>query len=73
MKDIETREDLETLLAEFYKIATIDGEIGHHFAALNLRTHLPMIVNFWEKFFSANRFILAIRLPFIRFCTKNRP
>jgi hemoglobin len=49
MKDIETREDLEVLLTEFYTIATIDKEIGHHFADLNLNVHLPVIVDFWEK------------------------
>lgn len=49
MKDIETREDLEILLTEFYTIATTDKEIGHHFADLNLTTHLPVIVDFWEK------------------------
>ena len=48
-KDIETREDLEYLLNEFYKIAVKDGEIGHHFDDLDLETHLPVIVNFWEK------------------------
>lgn len=49
MKDIETRGDLETLLTEFYKIATVDEEIGHHFDDLDLETHLPIIVDFWEK------------------------
>ncbi len=49
MKDIETRADLEFLLAEFYKIATVDREIGHHFAGLDLTAHLPIIVDFWEK------------------------
>ena len=49
MKDIETRDDLETLLTEFYKTATIDEEIGHHFDDLDLKTHLPIIVDFWEK------------------------
>ncbi|MGI8469107.1 MAG: group III truncated hemoglobin [Pyrinomonadaceae bacterium] len=49
MKDIETRQDLELLLARFYKIATKDAKIGHHFDDLNLETHLPVIVNFWEK------------------------
>lgn len=49
MKDIETREDLEFLLSEFYKIATKDAEIGHHFDDLDLELHLPIIVNFWEK------------------------
>ena len=52
--DIETREDLENLLSEFYKIATIDAEIGHHFAELDLETHLPIIVNFWEKILFGN-------------------
>ncbi len=49
MKDIETRKDLEHLLNEFYKVATKDDEIGHHFADLDLESHLPTIVNFWEK------------------------
>ena len=49
MKDIEARADLEFLLAEFYKIATVDREIGHHFKDLDLAAHLPVIVDFWEK------------------------
>ncbi len=49
MKDIETREDLVTLLTKFYKIATADAEIGHHFNDLDLETHLPVIIDFWEK------------------------
>lgn len=48
-KDIETRADLERLLAEFYKTATVDAQIGHHFAELDLAAHLPVIVDFWEK------------------------
>lgn len=47
--DIETREDLEFLLAEFYKIAPHDQQIGHHFKGLNLENHLPVIADFWEK------------------------
>lgn len=49
MNDIETREDLEFLLREFYKIAVKDEHIGHHFDDLDLEAHLPIIVNFWEK------------------------
>ena len=49
MKDIETREDLELLLTEFYKVATVDENIGHHFDGLDLAAHLPVIVDFWEK------------------------
>jgi hemoglobin len=48
-KDIESREDVELLLTEFYKIAITDKEIGHHFAELDLVAHLPVIVDFWEK------------------------
>jgi len=48
-RDIETREDLKFLLTEFYKIAVVDSEIGHHFAELDLAAHLPIIVDFWEK------------------------
>jgi hemoglobin len=49
MKDIENREDLEKLLSEFYKTAVADDLIGHHFVELDLATHLPVIVDFWEK------------------------
>lgn len=47
--DIAAREDLENLLREFYAVAARDERIGHHFAALDLETHLPVIVGFWEK------------------------
>lgn len=53
-KDIETRADLELLLAKFYEAATADAEIGHHFAELDLAAHLPVIVNFWEKILLGN-------------------
>jgi hemoglobin len=49
MKDIETREDLERLLTEFYEVAIVDEKIGHHFDGLDLVSHLPVIVDFWEK------------------------
>ena len=48
-QDIKTRRNLEFLLAEFYKTATKDEEIGHHFDDLDLESHLPVIVDFWEK------------------------
>ncbi len=48
-RDIETRADLELLLREFYAVVTRDAEIGHHFADLDLASHLPVIVDFWEK------------------------
>ncbi|MEO6587704.1 MAG: group III truncated hemoglobin [Pyrinomonadaceae bacterium] len=48
-KEIETREDLEKLLTEFYRIAPFDQQIGHHFDDTDLDAHLPIIVDFWEK------------------------
>lgn len=48
-KDLETREDIELLLTRFYDVAITDAEIGYHFAELDLVTHLPVIVDFWEK------------------------
>ena|SRR5215213_998231 len=48
-QDIKNRADLELLLTEFYKIAITDAEIGHHFAEMDLASHLPVIVDFWEK------------------------
>jgi len=53
-RDIETRGDLENLLKEFYAVATLDEEIGHHFAELRLAAHLPVIVDFWEKILFGN-------------------
>ncbi len=47
--DIETRADLENLLTEFYKIAIYDAEIGHHFDDMDLESHMPIIVDFWER------------------------
>ena len=51
MKDIESREDLLMLLERFYEKAMVDELIGHFFtevAPLNLATHIPLIVDFWE-------------------------
>lgn len=51
-RDLETREDLELLLSDFYKTAMTDNVIGHYFTKvviLDLEEHLPRIVSFWEK------------------------
>jgi hemoglobin len=51
MNDIETREDIEKLVAAFYKKAIKDKVIGYIFtdvAKINLDHHLPIIADFWE-------------------------
>jgi hemoglobin len=51
-KDIETREELEEFLRAFYKKAFADELIGHFFTEvvpLDLKTHIPVIANFWES------------------------
>ena len=51
-KDIETRENLESFLRAFYKKAFADELIGHFFTEvvpLDLKTHIPVIADFWES------------------------
>ena len=52
--DIRSRADIEKLLVEFYSVIIPDKEIGHHFAEMDLASHLPMIVDFWEKVLFGN-------------------
>ena len=51
MHDIETRKDIEELMAEFYRKALSDNLIGYIFtdvARIDLEHHLPIIADFWE-------------------------
>lgn len=48
-KDIETRDDIDLLVTEFYSAAIPDPEIGHHFKDLDLASHAPVMTDFWEK------------------------
>jgi hemoglobin len=51
-RDIETREELEEFLRAFYKKAFADELIGLFFTEvvpLDLKTHIPVIANFWES------------------------
>ena len=50
--DIENRNHIEFLVAEFYKLATKDELIGKFFTTvmvLNWEKHIPVICNFWES------------------------
>lgn len=49
LPDIQTRNDIEILMRDFYSIAMTDPLIGHHFIDLDLEGHIPQIVDFWEK------------------------
>jgi hemoglobin len=51
-RDIEHRQDIEIFLKAFYKKAFADELIGHFFTEvmpLDLKTHIPIITNFWES------------------------
>ncbi len=51
MRDIETRKDVECIFQNFYEKAMTNNEIGHFFTSvvpIDLATHLPVIVDFWE-------------------------
>ena len=51
MTDIETRSDIELLMNAFYAKALADDTIGFFFTEivpLNMETHIPLIVDFWE-------------------------
>jgi hemoglobin len=50
-RDVETRAGLEIVLAAFYKKVFDDDVIAHFFTVvipLDLKTHLPVITDFWE-------------------------
>jgi hemoglobin len=51
MKDIETRDDIEKLLDEFYKKVVDDDLIGVFFTKvvqLDWEKHMPVMYDFWE-------------------------
>ena len=54
MKDIENREDIAFLLERFYSVAMEDETIGHHFADLDLQSHIPVFTDFWDKVLFGN-------------------
>ncbi len=47
--DIESREHIEVVVVKFYERAVLDKQIGHFFAELDLSSHLPRIVDFWDS------------------------
>ncbi|HEX8563246.1 MAG TPA: group III truncated hemoglobin [Flavobacterium sp.] len=52
MRDIQTRHDLDQLLATFYNRLLLDERINYIFtdvAKIDLPSHLPHIAHFWEQ------------------------
>jgi hemoglobin len=53
MKDIQTREDIDFLVNQFYSKAMGDSVIGHFFDGttlpFHLKTHIPVVASFWES------------------------
>jgi hemoglobin len=41
-------EDLEPLLVHFYSVATVDDLLYSYFAGIDMRRHMPRIVDFWS-------------------------
>lgn len=57
LPDIQTRSDIDALVAAFYQRAIPDALIGHFFTAvkpLDMDTHLPRIASFWESMLLRN-------------------
>ncbi|MEM1009930.1 MAG: group III truncated hemoglobin, partial [Myxococcota bacterium] len=51
-KDLKNRQDIDILMAAFYRLAMKDELIGHFFievAPLDMEQHLPLIGDFWES------------------------
>lgn len=56
-RDIQNREDIDSLMRTFYSRAIADSAIGHIFtevAGLDLEKHLPIIGDFWETILFQN-------------------
>lgn len=52
MDDIQNRADLEKILAAFYEKLLHDNSINYVFtdvAKIDIKTHLPVITDFWEQ------------------------
>ena len=50
-RDIENREDIDRLVAEFYAKVMTDDVIGYIFtdvARIDLQKHLPVVADFWD-------------------------
>ncbi|MCH2174722.1 MAG: group III truncated hemoglobin [Lentisphaeria bacterium] len=47
-RDIQSREDLEIFLRGFYEEAMKDDLLSEKFAGMDLESHMPTIIDFWQ-------------------------
>ncbi len=62
-KDIATRGDIELLMNTFYERLLADENISYIFtdvAKLDIKTHIPVIADFWETVLLNKMFITII-------------
>jgi hemoglobin len=69
MQDIETRNDIETLINVFYDRLFQINELKEVFEGINIQLHVPHIVDFWafvlldHAGYTANVFQKHVNLP----------
>jgi hemoglobin len=62
-------DDIEGLFLEFFDVATIDPLIGSYFTGIDMRRHMPRIVDFWSTMlfhtgrYSGSAFLPHARMP----------
>lgn len=49
LRDIETTEDIATVVSTFYRDMEEDPSIGSYFAGLDWEHHLPKMIRFWSS------------------------
>ena len=49
LTDINSRDDIKSLLIIFYQLARKDDVIGENFLDLNMDEHIEVIINFWDS------------------------
>ncbi|MDF3025712.1 MAG: hypothetical protein K0S23_19 [Fluviicola sp.] len=48
MKEIESKEDVALLVETFYQKLVNDELVSHFFSQLDLKEHLPRVIQFWS-------------------------
>ncbi len=49
LTDINSRDDIKSILINFYQVAQEDDVISEKFLDLNMDEHIEVIINFWDS------------------------